>query len=344
MKGLVLIFLLYVCVFAQTDHWFTANIYKVNNGYEVPYGVIEEDSLHIILLSDDINPPYVSPYTSYLWRVDTLRYHSIDLPWADNYWWLDSFDFKIPIDYPQGVYEITFTHVVYLDSFWTDIDSVRTQIFDSTYYARSTNASYVGVDTSDSPLPIEMNFFEVTLINGDAVLTWITQSELQNCAFNVYRKEHGGDEEFIASFAGQGSTSTSSTYGMTDKDVLQGKTYTYRLESVSCSGITEDEGRFVIFIPIIYGMRLSRNYPNPFNPTTTINFSIDEKSLVRLFLYDITGRKTATIRDEVMGAGEYNVRIDASGIASGNYILVLRAHNTRTNSVRMLTKKLTVLK
>jgi hypothetical protein len=329
---------------AQTDHWFEAQIYKVNDGYNVPYEVWEEDSLEVTLVSDTINPKYESPYTSFLWRVDTARHHNPDMPWTDNYWWLDSFKVKIPIDYPMGVYEIVFRQALYLDSFWTYIDTNRVMILDSLAYGYGTNAKYIGVDTTDSPLPIRMNFFEAVLINGDVVITWITESELNNCMFNLYRKEHGKAEEIIAVVAGQGSTAISSTYGFTDNEILQGRTYTYRLESVSCGGIHETEGRFVIFVPVEYGLALYQNYPNPANPTTTIKFRIDEPSHVKLFLYDVNGRKSATILNKHMNSGEHTVSIDCSNIASGSYYYVLRAHNERTNEVRMLTKRMVVLK
>jgi len=349
---LLLVIFLSTMVFSQTDHWFEANIYKINDGYEVPHKVIEKDSLAITLEKDTVNARYVSPYTSYLWRTDTVRAHSETMPWTDKFWWIDSFNFKIPIDYPHGVYEITYTHVVYLDSFWATIDSVHTMILDSFQYAYSTNASYVGIDTTDNPLPIEMNFFEVVLINGDAVITWITESELTNCGFNVYRKQSGaidgdGKGEIKLNplmIAGQGSTSTSTTYGLTDPTVQQGRSYIYRLESVSCGGVIETEGRFSIFVPIEYGMFLAQNYPNPFNPKTTIEFSIDERAHVKLFLYDVRGSQSAAIRDEIMEAGEYRVGIDLSDLASGSYFYVLKTHNTKTNAIRILTKKLTLLK
>jgi len=337
MKAFILTLLLIVCASAQTDYWYEARIFKVNNGYDVPYTVLDDDSLRSTLTVDTVNPPYVSPYTSYLWRVDTVR--------VEGRWWIvDSIIIVSPLDYPQGVYEITYHQAVYLDSFWTMIDTVHTMLLDSLAYGNSTNARYVGIDTTDSPLPIQMNFFEVVLINGDVVATWITQSELQNCAFNLYRKEHGETEELIYVAAGQGSTSTTTTYGMTDKNVLQGKTYTYRLESVSCSGVLETEGRFVIFIPVVYGLALYQNYPNPANPTTIIKFRIDEPSHIKLLLYDINGRKSSVILDRKMGSGDHTIDVDFSSIASGTYFYVLRAHNKRTNAVRMLSKKMTILK
>jgi len=340
MRSIFILLILLVPLFAHdhSNHWFLANIYKVNYGYEVPYNVIDQDSIEVTLITDSVNPPYVSPYTSYLFRTDSV--------WLDVHWWLDEFSFKFPTDLSRGVYEITFTHVVYLDSFWLMEDTTRIQILDSTYYCYSTDAMYIGIDTTDTPLSIEMNFFEIVLINGEAVLTWITESELDNCGYNIYRKERNKAEIKInpTMIAGQGSTSVSTTYGLTDPTVLMGHTYIYRLESVSCGGVIETEGRFSIFVPIEYGMFLAQNYPNPANPTTTIEFSIDERAHIKLFLYDIGGRQSAVIRDKVMDAGEYKIGIDLSDIASGTYFYILRSHNTRTNAVRILTKKLTLLK
>ena len=337
MKVFILTLLLICCAYSQSDYWYEARIFKVNNGYDVPYTVLDDDSLRTTLVEDTVNPRYVSPYTSYLWRIDTVS--------VEGRWWIvDSIIIVSPLDYPQGVYEITYHQAVYLDSFWVMIDTVHTMLLDSLAYGHSTNARYVGIDTTDSPLPIELNFFEIVLINGDVVATWITQSELQNCAFNLYRKEHGKSEELIFTAAGQGSTSASTTYGYTDSKVLQGRSYTYRLESVSCGGVHETEGQFLIFVPVEYGLTLYQNYPNPANPTTTIKFKIDEPSHVKLFVYDINGRKSATIIEEKMNSGEHEVGVDLSNIASGTYFYVLKAHNTRTNAIRMLSKKMTVLK
>jgi len=342
MKFILLFMVLFSQLYSQYDpftSWFEVRIYKINNGYEVPYTVLDDDSLYTVAHYDTINPPYDFPYTSYLWRTDTVMS-------ASDLWDGDEITVVTPLDYPRGVYEITLNTVMYMDSFWVMIDSVHTQIFDSTEYGYCTNARYVGIDTSDTPLSIEMNFFEVVLINGEAVITWITESELENCGYNIYRKERNKDEIKInpLMIAGQGSTSTSTTYGLTDPSVLMGHTYIYRLESVSCGGFVETEGRFSIFIPIEYGMFLAQNYPNPLNPTTTIEFSIDERAHLKLFLYDTRGRQSAIIRDEIMEAGEYKIGVDLSNMASGTYFYVLRSHNTRTNVIRILTKKLTLLK
>ncbi|MBN1290827.1 MAG: M4 family metallopeptidase [Candidatus Latescibacteria bacterium] len=83
---------------------------------------------------------------------------------------------------------------------------------------------------------------------------------------------------------------------------------------------------------------LNQNRPNPFNPSTLIPFSLSSPSLVTLNVYDILGRKVATLVDETLPAGEQSVRFDASGLASGMYIYRLRV-NDRYKTMKMMVVK-----
>jgi hypothetical protein len=67
------------------------------------------------------------------------------------------------------------------------------------------------------------------------------------------------------------------------------------------------------------------NYPNPFNPTTTLAFTLPESQLTELAVFDLSGRKVATLVDGLMAAGSHSVVFDASGLASGLYIYTLRS-------------------
>jgi hypothetical protein len=70
---------------------------------------------------------------------------------------------------------------------------------------------------------------------------------------------------------------------------------------------------------------LLQNYPNPFNPNTTINFKIPSSEYVILKVYDVLGREAATLVNENLKAGEYNVNFNAVNLTSGSYFYKLSA-------------------
>ena len=76
-------------------------------------------------------------------------------------------------------------------------------------------------------------------------------------------------------------------------------------------------------IPTDYS--LDQNYPNPFNPTTTIKYSIPEKSNVILKIYDILGSKVETLINEEKPAGTYELNWNAANLSSGVYLYRLQA-------------------
>ena len=70
---------------------------------------------------------------------------------------------------------------------------------------------------------------------------------------------------------------------------------------------------------------LLQNYPNPFNPTTAISYQLSAFSHVNLKVFDMLGRKVATLVKEVKPAGTYNLQWDASNFPSGIYFYQLTA-------------------
>jgi len=70
---------------------------------------------------------------------------------------------------------------------------------------------------------------------------------------------------------------------------------------------------------------LQQNFPNPFNPTTTISFSIPSSVFTSLKVYDILGNEKATLINEIKPAGSYEVVFDASGLSSGVYFYKLQS-------------------
>jgi len=89
-------------------------------------------------------------------------------------------------------------------------------------------------------------------------------------------------------------------------------------------------------IPTEYSLK--QNYPNPFNPSTKINFSILEPGMVSLKVYNLLGQEIATLVNEELNAGAFEVNFNAANLSSGTYFYKLKTENTS------LVKKMIVLK
>jgi hypothetical protein len=91
-----------------------------------------------------------------------------------------------------------------------------------------------------------------------------------------------------------------------------------------------------VLIPARY--RLYQNYPNPFNPSTTIKYDLVGDGIVKLKVYDILGREVKTLVNEQQIPGSYEVRWDASGLASGIYFYQLKTKDYVTAKKMILLK------
>lgn len=79
------------------------------------------------------------------------------------------------------------------------------------------------------------------------------------------------------------------------------------------------------------------NYPNPFNPTTTLRFALPESNKVQMVIYDVMGRKISTLISQRMEAGYHSIEWNASHLASGVYIVELVAgQHRRTQKIALV--------
>ncbi len=83
---------------------------------------------------------------------------------------------------------------------------------------------------------------------------------------------------------------------------------------------------------------LEQNYPNPFNPSTTIRYQLPVASEVKLEVYDVLGKKVATLVSERQAAGYYQYVWNADGLTSGVYFYRLQA-GTFTQTKKMILVK-----
>jgi hypothetical protein len=86
-------------------------------------------------------------------------------------------------------------------------------------------------------------------------------------------------------------------------------------------------------------VELAQNYPNPFNPSTTIRFSLQTPQNIQLAVYDLTGRRVATLANGYFRSGVHQVQMDASRLSSGVYI-----YRLQTETGQQLTRKMTLIR
>ena len=83
---------------------------------------------------------------------------------------------------------------------------------------------------------------------------------------------------------------------------------------------------------------LHQNFPNPFNPTTEINYSLPRQSNVTIKIFDVLGREISTLVNEEKPAGKYKINFNAVGLSSGIYFYQMKANDF------IETKKMIIIK
>ena len=114
----------------------------------------------------------------------------------------------------------------------------RTDAIDFVYYGHKNDTSTPG-QTFRSPLPVSLSFFRPTLENGEIVIRWTTESELDNAGFNILRSDsQDGEFKQVNSelVQGAGTTGERNTYKWVDESAKLGVVYYYQIEDVSFAG------------------------------------------------------------------------------------------------------------
>ncbi len=132
-----------------------------------------------------------------------------------------------------------------------------------------------------------------------------------------------------------------------DNEVLPNEQYTYiiaSLDKLQNESITFDTANIIytgidaitFFVP--YGFDLKQNWPNPFNSSTKINFSIMKSAPTTLKVYNILGREIKTLLDTNLEPGEYSINYNSENLASGIYYYSLVSADRSMKKKMMLIK------
>ncbi len=189
-------------------------------------------------------------------------------------------------------------------------------------------------------LPVELTAFDAITDDNDVILSWETASETNNAGFEVQRSlDNSGQFESIGYVRGNGTTESTSSYQFVDDDrPTNTSAISYRLKQIDFDGTFAYSRTISVALPMPGQAVLHKNFPNPFNPTTVIQYEIPQQGHVRLTVFDITGREVAVLVDQEVTAGRYQALFDATSLASGMYFYRLQTPQ-RTITHSMLLAK-----
>ncbi|MDZ4182717.1 MAG: FlgD immunoglobulin-like domain containing protein, partial [Candidatus Cloacimonadaceae bacterium] len=178
----------------------------------------------------------------------------------------------------------------------------------------------------DETLPVQMSSFTATLNQQNYVtLRWITQSETNLSGFYVLRGNSGdlNSASTISPLIEAANSSSGYTYLFEDRELEPGMWH-YWLQSLELDGSTEFFGpvsqtihqtgdNSIPEIPIASGIH--GVFPNPFNPFTTISYSLDKPAAPRFSIYNTRGQLIRTYETEFRGIGNYSLSWDGKDSA-----------------------------
>ncbi|MBN1997769.1 DUF11 domain-containing protein [candidate division KSB1 bacterium] len=190
-------------------------------------------------------------------------------------------------------------------------------------------------ELTNIPLPVELTAFTAVAMGNTVELSWTTQSETENLGFDIYRAEENMsgfiklNRELLK---GLGTSEVGRDYHYTDRTVLAGKTYFYKLADVDYKGqVTMHEEVKTVHIEAPSEYVLEQNYPNPFNPETKIRFKLKAAGQCEIKIFNLKGQKVRTLTAGYRSAGTHVISWDGKGdtgniMPSGIYLYELRVN------------------
>ena len=161
--------------------------------------------------------------------------------------------------------------------------------------------------TDDDPLPVQLTEFTVNYCFSDVELRWLTQTEINNSHWNIYRSVSSNFGQAVqvnpSIIEGAGNSSEPVSYYFVDHSEFENEiTYFYWIESVDFANVNDLYGpiEFEYDKPIqnedayqegIIATSIQSVYPNPFNPDATISYYLQYNTPVELEIYNVKGQK-----------------------------------------------------
>ena len=230
-----------------------------------------------------------------------------------------------------------------LDSSVVSLDAIM-------FYAPNTASDWsLWVDdvahNPSGPLPVQLLTFRATASGTGALLQWTTAAEVNCYGFEVERRTvtggsaMPGDWVRVGFVEGSGTSASPHEYSYTDAGLFPGR-YVYRIKQIDRTGAVRYYGDAEVeILGVPNTLMLTDNYPNPFNPSTTVRFTVGSDGRAVLKVLNAIGQQIAELFNGQATAGRYyEVQFAGNSLSSGIYYCSLESNGRR------VVKKMVLLK
>ncbi len=216
---------------------------------------------------------------------------------------------------------------------WRDADSV---VVDDANVVSGININvYPRPDSGNSVISGVVRDPQGTAVNGATVYAIDNNNEIAGFAITNSKGRYIMDDVLPGVYTITADKVDYYVVNTNTADVNAGNNFSATADLSINPGVVNDVKSEVSEIT---SYELYQNFPNPFNPSTTIKYALLKNGEVSLKVYNILGKEVSTLVNRYQNAGVYSVTFDASALSSGVYFYTLEA-----NGITM-TKKLTLLK
>lgn len=314
--------------------------YPVGNGSYTPVTLTNTgtlDNFSVSIKNTFDNPPVTTSVVNKQFNISEANYGGSNV--------------TMTLQWNQADESATFNRQAEIDiGHWTDNHWVNTFASSGVYGSGPYSVTASGF-TSFSPyaignqgsMPVSLSAFTGIVSGRNVILKWTTATEENNSGFYVERTRTGKDEWINAGFVkGSGNSGNAVSYTFTDR-APEPSEYKYRLKQTDYNGnyrYYELQGAIKIELP--GSIKISGNYPNPFNSETRLDVELPSSGSIKISVYDISGRLIKEEPETLCNAGYTTLKLNMNGFASGIYFC--RLSIKQGNAVNYSYSKLILMK
>lgn len=217
----------------------------------------------------------------------------------------------------------------------------------SSFFAQSKIENDRSIFKPSEILPVELVYFFPADVDSGVILFFGTATEVENYGFDIQRAYSNLIFESIGFVEGNGNSNSPKNYKYFDSTVIKSGTVYYRLKQIDFNGSFDFSDTISVdYLTSIkeenskesFNFYISNNFPNPFNPSTKINFVLPSYQKLVIDLFDVNGNLVKELASTEFLPGAYSITLDFSEYSSGIYFVRFLSENN------IVTKRLVYLK